>query len=410
MKKIYALLSFSLFTLVATAQTIISDSATMGQGYANDVHYSLQNGTVSTVSNTNWHLAFRSGLQTDGIFINSTANVKAYLTNKAIADWASLDSTHITNEVFNTDTSWEIGAFNRTFDSPYSSWGVYNTITKKVTGDSLYLLKVGNNWIKLWVVEKDYGTWKVRVGTTSIDTTFTILHSDIRFFTFGYLNLNTLNVLNREPADSAWDFKFTRYYSLQPSQNIYYPSTGVLNNRGVTSVKVSGIDKNTYMNYGVHPMVNNISTIGADWKSFDNATFQWNITDSTCYFVKAKTGDIWKLWFTGFGGASSGKSYFNKQKLFTVGIGERNLPIAQLAVYPNPSSENVTLVLDNINMRSAVIRIVDLQGKIVFEENRTIEIGMQTLPINVSELNNGIYIMSLEGENYTANSRVVISK
>jgi hypothetical protein len=105
------------------------------------------------------------------------------------------------------------------------------------------------------VVEKDYGTWQVRVGTTAKDTTFTISHNDIRFFTFGYLNLNTLNVLYREPADSTWDFKFTRYYSLQPSQNIYYPSTGVLNNRGVTSVKVSGIDKNTYMNYGAHAMV-----------------------------------------------------------------------------------------------------------------------------------------------------------
>jgi len=61
-------------------------------------------------------------------------------------------------------------------------------------------------------------------------------------------------------------------------------------------------------------------------------------------------------------------------------------------------------------MRSAVIRIVDLQGKIVLEESRSIEIGMQTLPINVSGLNNGMYIMSLEGENYTANSRIVISK
>lgn len=409
MKKIYVFLSFSLLTLFANAQAI-SDSATMGPGYANDVHYSLQNGTVSTVSNTNWHLAFRSGLQSDGIFINSTSGVKAYLTNKAIGDWANLDSTHITNEVFNTDTSWEIGAFNRTFDSPYSSWGVYNTITHKVTGDSLFLLKVGSNWIKLWVIEKDYGTWKVRVGNETMDTTFTILHTDIRFNTFGYLNLNTLSTLTREPADSLWDFKFTRYASLQPVQGVYYPSTGVLNNRGVSAVKVSGIDKNTYIDYAAHKLVNNISTLGADWKIFDNNTFQWKITDSTCYFVKARNGDIWKVWFTGFSGSGSGKSFFNKQKLFTVGIGEKTLPLAQLAIYPNPAAENVSLVIDNINLRSAVIRLTDLQGKVVLEENRSIDAGMQIISMPVNQLNNGIYIMSLESENYRATSKIVISK
>jgi hypothetical protein len=153
----------------------------------------------------------------------------------------------------------------------------------------------------------------------------------------------------------------------------------VLNNRGVVASKVSGIDKTTFMDYNANPFSRSISAIGADWKSFDNNTFQWKIADSTVYFVKAKDGDIWKLWFTGFGGSASGKSYFNKQKLFTVGLLDQNKQtMAKLAVYPNPASENITLVLDNENLEQALITVSDLNGRTVAEQMYEVNKGMQT--------------------------------
>ncbi len=412
MKKLFLLLSLAFSTQLIFAQAIVSDSATMGPGYGKDVYYSFENGKVAEVANNNWHLAFRSGFISDGIFINSTNFTRGFLTNQDTSAWQTLDSTHATTEVFNTDTSWDVGAFNRTFDSPFCSWGIYNTITHKVTGDSLFLIKFqGGTWIKLWVIEKDYGNWKIRIGTPGRDTTLNILHSNIRSNIFGYVNLLTGTVEYREPADSTWDVVFTRYNSLQPSQQVYYPSTGVLNNRGVVASKVSGIDKTTFMDYNANPFSRSISAIGADWKSFDNNTFQWKIADSTVYFVKAKDGDIWKLWFTGFGGSASGKSFFNKQKLFTVGLLDQNKQtMAKLAVYPNPASENITLVLDNENLVQALITVSDLNGRTVAEQMYEVNKGMQTLQLPVSMLNEGIYLVSLESAGYKAVSKIVIAR
>jgi len=411
MKKIILLLSLALFSQLNFAQTILSDSAAMGPGYGKDIFYSLENGKVAEAPNNNWHLAFRSGFISDGIFINSTNLTKGFLTNKDTSSWAILDSSSATKEVFNTDTSWDIGAFNRTFDSPYCSWGSYNTITHKVTGDSLLLVKQGNSWVKLWVIEKDYGNWKIRIGTPTLDTTLTILHTNIRSNNFGYINLLTGTVEYREPADSTWDLVFTRYNSLQPGQQIYYPSTGVLNNRGVLASKVSGIDKEIYTSFSSHAFARSISTIGADWKSFDNVTFQWKIADSIVYFVKAKDGDIWKVWFTGFSGSGSGKSYFKKQKLFTVGLlDQTKKTIAKLAVYPNPVSDLLQVVLDNQELSSATLRILDLNGRLVAEQNYSVVKGMQELQIPVQQLNEGVYVVSLESAGYIAVSRIIISR
>jgi hypothetical protein len=411
MKKIILLLSLALFSQLNFAQTILSDSAAMGPGYGKDIFYSLENGKVAEAPNNNWHLAFRSGFISDGIFINSTNLTKGFLTNKDTSSWAILDSSSATKEVFNTDTSWDIGAFNRTFDSPYCSWGSYNTITHKVTGDSLLLVKQGNSWVKLWVIEKDYGNWKIRIGTPTLDTTLTILHTNIRSNNFGYINLLTGTVEYREPADSTWDLVFTRYNSLQPGQQIYYPSTGVLNNRGVLASKVSGINKEIYTGFSSHTFARSISTIGADWKSFDNVTFQWKIADSIVYFVKAKDGDIWKVWFTGFSGSGSGKSYFKKQKLFTVGLlDQTKKTIAKLAVYPNPVSDLLQVVLDNQELSSATLRILDLNGRLVAEQNYSVVKGMQELQIPVQQLNEGVYVVSLESAGYIAVSRIIISR
>src|SRR5215218_5184525 len=46
-------------TLQANAQAWVEDSVTMGPGYANDVFYSMKNGSQKVESNMNWHLAFQ---------------------------------------------------------------------------------------------------------------------------------------------------------------------------------------------------------------------------------------------------------------------------------------------------------------------------------------------------------------
>ena len=57
MKKIITILSAVFFAFNANSQ-VEQDTLTMGAFYANQVYYSLDNGEVATVSNTNWDLAF----------------------------------------------------------------------------------------------------------------------------------------------------------------------------------------------------------------------------------------------------------------------------------------------------------------------------------------------------------------
>lgn len=175
--------------------------------------------------------------------------------------------------------------------------------------------------------------------------------------------------------------------------------------------KVSGVDKNTYLDYKSHAFARSISSIGADWKSFDNTSFQWKIADSTVYFVSAKDGDIWKLWFTGFSGSQTGKSFFNKQKLFTVGLLDQTKnTLAKLAVYPTPANETIQVVLDNATLNTASLRITDLNGRLVAEKTYEVNKGMQELQLPVSQLNEGVYLLSLESNGYRAVSRIVISR
>lgn len=412
MKKLFFIITTIAFTLHLSAQIVVSDSVTMGGSYANDVYYSLKNGSVAQHSNTNWHLAFRNGLQTDGVFINSTAFVNAYLTNADTTQWSTIDSSNATTEIFNTDTNWNIGALNRTMDNPYSSWGIYNTLTHKVIGDSLYILKVAGNWMKLWVVEKDMGKWKVRIANTNgnNDTTFIINSADFKNRLFAYVNVLNNTVINNEPADSTWDIKFTRYAAYQPMQGVYYPSTGVLSNSGIKVAKVTGINKVEFNDYTSQTFVNNISTIGSDWKSFDNGTFRWKVADSTVYFIKVKNGDVYKMYFTGFTGQAQGKSYFNIEKLYTTGIAQVNNPLQSVTVYPNPASNQVNVVVDSKNtISNLTISLVNINGQKVIDNSFTNANGFNNYTINTTGLNNGIYFVMVTANGFTTTQKLVIA-
>jgi hypothetical protein len=61
-KRLLSILSL-LISQVAIAQTWVFDSVSTGASYANDVYYSMSNGTTKTVANNNWHIAFQMAPQ-----------------------------------------------------------------------------------------------------------------------------------------------------------------------------------------------------------------------------------------------------------------------------------------------------------------------------------------------------------
>lgn len=72
----------------------------------------------------------------------------------------------------------------------------------------------------------------------------------------------------------------------------------------------------------------------------------------------------------------------------------------QVQLYPNPAKENLTLKLNNLSSKKISIQVFDLMGRLVNEEsvNDIIEANLD-LPINISSLNSGNYILNLKTDN-----------
>lgn len=409
MKKAFlSILSFAVLQLNAQWNAT-NDSATMGPGYAQNVYYSMKNGTVSSVDNNNWHLAFRTGLQTDGIRINSAVSsvtVALYLYPKGnISSWNNFDTSGgygnwVRYE--NNQTDWEFGAFNRaSVGFPDFSWGVYDMSTHIVTGDSLYLMvyKNGANTVlkKLWVESKAAGNWKFRFANVdgSNEHSAEIKNADHTDRNYVYYNLEQKQVVAQEPANNTWDIVFTRYMAIQ-GIGVYYPVMGVLSNVGTATIRATGkptseISLGDYLQ-DTSKLAN---VIGDDWKTFDNGTFRWKLADSTAFFLRSKEGAFWKLIFTNFGGQGNGKSFFTKQQVSPGVFVKPTLAKQNAIVYPNPFNNELTVNFENEVNETVTIRFLDMTGKEVFVQNALVVDN--SLNISTDLLSTGIYTLHIEG-------------
>jgi hypothetical protein len=207
MKKVSTLI-FIITALIINARAQTS-SVTMGPGYANEVFWKLGTGNTGEAAVNSWELAFRLGLQTSSIFINSANGVYLYhVPNTDTAGWLSLDTTGLSTwqQLFNSDSSWEFGAFDRSSTGfPDFSWGDYDFTTHVVTGDSLYILRLDGSgtpvYKKLWIVKKDFGNWVFRFANldNTGDQTVTILGADYPDKNFAYYTITNESALNLEP-------------------------------------------------------------------------------------------------------------------------------------------------------------------------------------------------------------------
>lgn len=82
-------------------------------------------------------------------------------------------------------------------------------------------------------------------------------------------------------------------------------------------------------------------------------------------------------------------------------------------IYPNPTSDNATILYELKNKSEVNVKLTDLTGKVVLNENLGVQSkGMQRFNISASQLglNNGIYFYSLTINNNTVTGKMVINK
>jgi hypothetical protein len=416
MKKGLLLISTILLSIAMVAQE--QKQVITGFMYANDVYYSLENGTVDTAARENWDIAFTTNLYSASILANTAANVELYTyTLGALDDWATVDTTGMTWwPMYNSLESVEEGAFSfNQLGHPDYGWGEYFGMGG-LAGDSLYIIKtVGGAYKKLAILEKSYADmfagnifdFKVANLDGSDEQTISLNTTDYNAKNFVYYSLDSMEMLDREPASADWDLLFTKYTDYV-NYKPYYHVSGVLTNEDhVLAQEVSGaeLDPSTFTDYEESAFSAEYGIIGGDWKAFTGA---WSLSDTVVYFLKKYSNwdpageeymdsAYYKLYFTDFTGMSQGMYTFMQERLSLVSNGsfERS---QLLEVYPNPASDRLNLVFDRTG--ETRLQIIDMTGRTVSSENYNAG-GFSTLSLDIAGLNPGFYFIRMGDGNDT---------
>ena len=391
-----------------------NQSISLLPSYTNQSFYSLENGEVANLNNTDWDLAFSTATMSSSIRINAGMGTELYSYPLGdTTDWNTFNSSNLSNwlPIYNSDTNWFVGAFDKNSTSMFDmGWGMYSMITHHVTGDSLYAIKtVGGDWKKLWIqkLANDEYTFKYANldGTNEINTSVSKLnYSDKNFI---YYSLDQNSVLDREPNSLDWDITFTKY--ITPVQGMPYGVTGVMSNDGVQVAQVDNLpDPNSYSDYSQHSMSTEINTIGYDWKSFDMSTFSYSVEPYRCYFVKDLQDKVWRIIFTSFEGSSTGNIEFNTQEMTSsTSISELQSDISTFEIYPNPITDNnLTIVFDN-SFYETQLEIFTVTGKQVFDKNIN-GAGFQAKSFSLPNLDKGLYIVAISSRGNSIQKKLLI--
>lgn len=111
-------------------------------------------------------------------------------------------------------------------------------------------------------------------------------------------------------------------------------------------------------------------------------------------------------------GAKTAMTTITTNTCLDVFTSEINKQIGQISLYPNPSAGVAVLTLQNPNVASLNVTVFDITGKAVLTPvlEQALASGENKFEINTSELNNGIYFVTLNTVNGKETVKLVVNK
>ncbi|MCS7298057.1 MAG: T9SS type A sorting domain-containing protein [Bacteroidia bacterium] len=389
-----------------------TDTVIMGSGYRYQVYYQLRSGRQDTVPRCSWHLAFEVPIRGAAIRANHPCGVTVYKTTRDTSGWDELSLEDTVQALYDDLCRWEKGAFNTTAGSSAFDvgWGIYNLADHITRGDSLYIIRIGENFKKLWIQRLQGSNYFIRVANPdgSQDTSYAVPKTAAGGKNFVYLNLNTHQVIDLEPPPSNWDLLFTQYSKFitpsgDPNNPILYSLTGVLMNSGVRAVRVrltaqanpDTLSPNAYV------LDSCISVIGDDWKRFSGGA--WSLADTLYFLVQDRAQNLWRLRFIGFEGSATGRAMLEKA-LLQEGSSSIATPLGeQIAIYPQPVREGIYVVVPERIITH--IEFVTLTGQTILRGSFR---GGEAIYIpRPAGLESGIYLMRIATPTGSWSRRVI---
>jgi hypothetical protein len=404
-KKYILILSLAIATL-SQAQT--KDSISLGAGYAKQVYYSLQNGEQTTVDLSSWDLAFGTGAQGSVIRFNGATGNLLYTYPKGDVDvWSTVDTVGLStwSNIYDSDTSWESSAFNKVTNNDFDlGWGVYSMITHLVSGDSIYIAKIGSKYKKFYIDRLQSSVYYLVHADLdgSNEATTAIAKADFKGKNFGYYSFTSNKSLDLEPLANSWDLVFTKYLTELPGYGAY-GVTGVLSNKGVGIALVDDGSKINEVKSADFVFGYKINTIGYDWKSYVFADNAYSIEDSSIYVIKDVNGKNWNFELLAFEGSATGKVVFQLMDQSVVGLFDTQVQTSSMHVYPNPVDSGDEFKIDlGENAKVLSVEILNQNGQIVWQSN--------TADSNIpsTSLNSGYYLVSIQTTESTFTNRLIV--
>jgi hypothetical protein len=80
----------------------------------------------------------------------------------------------------------------------------------------------------------------------------------------------------------------------------------------------------------------------------------------------------------------------------------------QFNVYPNPANDKATVVFSSEIEETYNIRLIDITGRIIFNQNNTSIVGENQYQMNLSALAKGIYMILLQRKDDVLQSKIVV--
>ncbi len=407
----------------------VTDTIFTGPGYLNEVYYSMAAGNKGTVDRKQWDIAFRTSRMSASILTNDAANNSALGVNGVelytypasdTSGWAAVDTTGLSTWklMINSTTEWETGAFCQNQKGhPDYGWGKYNASSHDVVGDSLYVIKLRDgSYRKLWIMRKysSDNVFKFRFANLdgTNDNTVMLDCNPYSARNFVGFSLITNEAVNFEPVDAAqWDILFTKYmytYPEGPNFGAIYPVTGVLSNYKVKVNRFEHVAPDFRM-FDPASMDSTRSPIGWEWKVFNNSTFTFQVVDSLVHFVQDRGGNIHRLVFKHFAGSSTGRIILEKEMISATTVGEFEKSDMNAAVYPNPVSDVMNVVVNPGNAKNVAVAMHDMSGRTVFASRYDMPVQtLSTIRIPVSNTPRGMYIVRIQAGEDSKTLKVLV--
>ena len=399
----------------------VNDTIYMGAGYANEIYYSMAAGNKGAVARNQWDIAFRANIMSASIITNDGSGVELYSYPKATnSGWATVDTAGLSTwtKMVNSINDWEEGAFCRNQKGhPDYGWGKYNDVTHNLTGDSLFIIKLRDgSFRKLWIVRKlsSLNTYDFRFANLdgTSDNTVTLDCNPYSLKNFIGYSLITNQAVDFEPVVSAqWDLLFTKYMYTYPASSatpgVLYGVTGALSNYKVKVKKYTEVVTG-FPAIDPHSMDSTRAPIGHDWKVFNNG---YSVIDPLVYFVQDKSGKLYKLIFKEFVGSSTGRIVFQKEVFSTTGLDKvEEASGFNVAVYPNPVSDVMNLMVNPGKSKFVLVSLFDLSGRSVLNKKYDLQSGqLSTLQVPVTELPSGMYTVKIQNGSNVISRKVVVN-